>query len=74
MPAGLAPAARTDSPLCSPPPRSAHQAVYYKGYLYMWGGELTSPNQARRPVLAHVPAAVHVMNKALCRGVMGSRR
>lgn len=37
----------------APPPRSAHQAVAYKHYVYMFGGEFTSPNQARRP--AHVP-------------------
>ena len=28
-----------------PSPRSAHQALFHKGYIYSWGGELTSPNQ-----------------------------
>jgi hypothetical protein len=32
----------------APPPRSAHQAVAYKHYLFVFGGEFTSPNQARR--------------------------
>ncbi|KAK2632607.1 hypothetical protein EUGRSUZ_L01339 [Eucalyptus grandis] len=31
----------------SPPPRSAHQAVAWKSYLYIFGGEFTSPNQER---------------------------
>ncbi|KAI3499523.1 hypothetical protein L1887_35324 [Cichorium endivia] len=31
----------------SPPPRSAHQAVTWKNYLYVYGGEFTSPNQER---------------------------
>ncbi|KAH0975375.1 hypothetical protein GBA52_017274 [Prunus armeniaca] len=31
----------------SPPPRSAHQAVTWKNYLYIFGGEFTSPNQER---------------------------
>ncbi|KAL4584824.1 hypothetical protein LXL04_009434 [Taraxacum kok-saghyz] len=31
----------------SPPPRSAHQAVAWKNYLYVYGGEFTSPNQER---------------------------
>ncbi|XP_047327319.1 kelch domain-containing protein 4 [Impatiens glandulifera] len=31
----------------SPPPRSAHQAVVWKNYLYIFGGEFTSPNQER---------------------------
>lgn len=31
----------------SPQPRSAHQAVLHKGSIYMWGGELTSPNQEK---------------------------
>ncbi|XP_022843585.1 kelch domain-containing protein 4 isoform X1 [Olea europaea var. sylvestris] len=31
----------------SPPPRSAHQAVSWKNYLYVYGGEFTSPNQER---------------------------
>ncbi|KAJ4961354.1 hypothetical protein NE237_021264 [Protea cynaroides] len=31
----------------SPPPRSAHQAVAWKNYLYILGGEFTSPNQER---------------------------
>ncbi|XP_073295594.1 uncharacterized protein [Primulina huaijiensis] len=31
----------------SPPPRSAHQAVAWKNYLYIYGGEFTSPNQER---------------------------
>ncbi|GMN56834.1 hypothetical protein TIFTF001_025955 [Ficus carica] len=31
----------------SPPPRSAHQAVAWKNYLYVFGGEFTSPNQER---------------------------
>ncbi|KAL8042532.1 hypothetical protein ABFX02_09G058000 [Erythranthe guttata] len=31
----------------SPPPRSAHQAVSWKNYLYIYGGEFTSPNQER---------------------------
>ncbi|KAK9802848.1 hypothetical protein WJX73_007641 [Symbiochloris irregularis] len=31
----------------SPSPRSAHQAVVHKGHLYMFGGELTSPNQEK---------------------------
>lgn len=29
----------------SPPPRSSHQAVAWKNYLYIFGGEFTSPNQ-----------------------------
>ncbi|CAM8929605.1 unnamed protein product [Rhodiola kirilowii] len=31
----------------SPPPRSAHQAVAWKNYLFIFGGEFTSPNQER---------------------------
>ncbi|PKI66613.1 hypothetical protein CRG98_012955 [Punica granatum] len=31
----------------SPPPRSAHQAIAWKNYLYIFGGEFTSPNQER---------------------------
>lgn len=31
----------------SPPPRSAHQAVIYKFFLFVFGGEFTSPNQVR---------------------------
>ncbi|XP_030458240.1 uncharacterized protein LOC115678895 [Syzygium oleosum] len=31
----------------SPPPRSAHQSVAWKNYLYIFGGEFTSPNQER---------------------------
>ncbi|KAI3454963.1 hypothetical protein Pfo_011626 [Paulownia fortunei] len=31
----------------SPPPRSAHQAIAWKSYLYIYGGEFTSPNQER---------------------------
>ncbi|GAA0144998.1 hypothetical protein LIER_05295 [Lithospermum erythrorhizon] len=31
----------------SPPPRSAHQAVAWKNYAYIYGGEFTSPNQER---------------------------
>ncbi|KAB2609182.1 kelch domain-containing protein 4-like [Pyrus ussuriensis x Pyrus communis] len=31
----------------SPPPCSAHQAVIWKNYLYIFGGEFTSPNQER---------------------------
>jgi len=31
----------------SPPPRSAHQAVVYKSFLFVFGGEFTSPNQAK---------------------------
>ncbi|KDP30979.1 hypothetical protein JCGZ_11355 [Jatropha curcas] len=31
----------------SPPPRSAHQAVAWKNFLYIFGGEFTSPNQER---------------------------
>ncbi|RDX87732.1 Kelch domain-containing protein 4, partial [Mucuna pruriens] len=31
----------------SPPPRSAHQAVAWKNYIYIFGGEFTSPNQER---------------------------
>ncbi|KAI4326758.1 hypothetical protein MLD38_032037 [Melastoma candidum] len=31
----------------SPPPRSSHQAVVWKNYLYIFGGEFTSPNQER---------------------------
>ena len=30
---------------CRPAPRSAHQAIVHKRYLYVFGGELTSPNQ-----------------------------
>ncbi len=29
-----------------PAPRSSHQAVAHRGYLYIFGGELMSPNQA----------------------------
>ncbi|GAQ82566.1 hypothetical protein KFL_001150260 [Klebsormidium nitens] len=31
----------------SPPPRSAHQAVAWKNFLFIFGGEFTSPNQER---------------------------
>ena len=31
----------------SPPPRSAHQAVANGGYIYIFGGEFTSPSQER---------------------------
>ncbi|GMH39779.1 hypothetical protein BSKO_07677 [Bryopsis sp. KO-2023] len=31
----------------SPPPRSAHQMVAHRGFLYMFGGEFTSPKQDR---------------------------
>lgn len=31
----------------SPPPRSAHQSVAWKNFLYIFGGEFTSPNQER---------------------------
>lgn len=31
----------------SPPPRSAHQAVAWKNFVYIFGGEFTSPNQER---------------------------
>ena len=31
----------------TPPPRSAHQAVAHGGYVYVFGGEFTSPNQER---------------------------
>ena len=31
----------------APPPRSAHQAVVHGGYLYVFGGEFTSPNQEK---------------------------
>jgi len=31
----------------APPPRSAHQSVAYKHFLFVFGGEFTSPNQAR---------------------------
>ena len=31
----------------APPPRSAHQAVAHGGYLYVHGGEFTSPSQER---------------------------
>ena len=31
----------------APPPRSAHQAAAYKHFVYVFGGEFTSPNQAR---------------------------
>eukprot|EP00897_Mesotaenium_endlicherianum_P009125 jgi/Mesen1/8240/ME000443S07392 len=31
----------------SPPPRSAHQAVAWKNFLFVFGGEFTSPNQER---------------------------
>jgi hypothetical protein len=31
----------------APPPRSAHQAVAWKQWLFVFGGEFTSPNQAR---------------------------
>ncbi|KAL0675001.1 hypothetical protein Bca4012_002982 [Brassica carinata] len=30
-----------------PPPRSSHQAVAWNNYLYIFGGEFTSPNQER---------------------------
>jgi N-acetylneuraminic acid mutarotase len=30
-----------------PSPRCAHQAVIYKGCMYVWGGEFSSPNQER---------------------------
>eukprot|EP00192_Tetraselmis_astigmatica_P005231 CAMPEP_0117671142 /NCGR_PEP_ID=MMETSP0804-20121206/13165_1 /TAXON_ID=1074897 /ORGANISM="Tetraselmis astigmatica, Strain CCMP880" /LENGTH=530 /DNA_ID=CAMNT_0005479561 /DNA_START=26 /DNA_END=1618 /DNA_ORIENTATION=+ len=31
----------------TPPPRSAHQAVVYKSFLFVLGGEFTSPNQEK---------------------------
>ena len=31
----------------SPPPRSAHQMVAYRGDIFLFGGEFTSPNQER---------------------------
>lgn len=31
----------------APPPRSAHQAAIHKNYLYVFGGEFTSPNQEK---------------------------
>ena len=31
----------------APPPRSAHQAVAHGGYVYLFGGEFTSPSQER---------------------------
>ncbi|KAJ0972836.1 hypothetical protein J5N97_020795 [Dioscorea zingiberensis] len=31
----------------SPPPRSSHQVVAWKNYIYLFGGEFTSPNQER---------------------------
>ncbi|CAM6037868.1 unnamed protein product [Sphagnum compactum] len=31
----------------SPPPRSAHQAVAWKNFLFVFGGEFTSPNQEK---------------------------
>ena len=31
----------------SPPPRSGHCAYYMKGYVYVFGGEFTSPNQEK---------------------------
>ena len=31
----------------APPPRSAHQAVAHGGYVYVFGGEFTSPSQER---------------------------
>ncbi|GMH07996.1 hypothetical protein Nepgr_009836 [Nepenthes gracilis] len=31
----------------SPPPRSAHQSVAWKNFIYIFGGEFTSPNQER---------------------------
>lgn len=30
-----------------PAPRCAHQAVVYKNFMYVFGGEITSPNQER---------------------------
>jgi len=33
--------------LNSPPPRSGHCACYVKGYVYVFGGEFTSPNQEK---------------------------
>ncbi len=39
----------------APPPRSAHQAAAYKHYLFVFGGEFTSPNQARAAA-CHLPA------------------
>ena len=33
----------------APPPRSAHQTVAYKNFLFVFGGEFTSPNQVRFP-------------------------
>lgn len=35
-----------------PAPRSAHQGAVYKGCLYVFGGEFTSPNQVRRQCIA----------------------
>jgi hypothetical protein len=40
----------------APPPRSAHQAVAYKHYLFVFGGEFTSPNQARAACRARCSA------------------
>ena len=39
-----------DNHICRPSPRSAHQAVFHKGFIYIWGGELTSPNQVPPPL------------------------
>ena len=32
---------------CSPTPRCAHQAIIHKSVMYVFGGEVTSPNQER---------------------------
>ena len=51
---------------CRPSPRSAHQAVFHKGYIYMWGGELTSPNQVPSPLSRDKCFAAGTSDKRLC--------
>lgn len=34
-------------PAPSPPPRSSHQAVMYKSFLFVFGGEFSSPSGER---------------------------
>jgi hypothetical protein len=31
----------------SPTPRCAHQAFLHKAFMYVWGGEFSSPNQEK---------------------------
>ena len=57
----------------APPPRSAHQAVAYKHYLFVFGGEFTSPNQAR-PKATRKAAALEPASQPLLQPLMRDHR